>query len=453
MALGVKVDMTQGSLWDKIVLFAIPVALMAFLQQLFNAADVAVLGQFAGTNAMAAVGSCGAMCSFVVSLGTGMSLGANVTIATNIGSGRMDAVRRAVHTAMLAAVGGGIILGLAGELVIEPIMAAMGIKDPEVEAMALLYMRIYLAGLPILFLYDFEAAIMRSQGDTRTPLIALAISVTVNVGLNLLFVLVLGMDVDGVASATVISSAVSSIILLWCLTHSDSVIRVNLRELAIDWPSLKRILIVGLPAGIQGALFSVSNVIVQAAVNSLDTAVMAGNSAANNIDAFSWYSLNAFGQACTTFVGQNNGARRHDRCLRTLKICFIEGYTAYAILTTILLLFSRQLLSIFSTDPAVIDAGQLRIHFILATHLFTMVVEIMSGYLRGYGCSLPPTIIALISICVLRVLWVAFIFSADHTLFTLLMVYPVSVAVNALLTMVFTFFMRNHLARPAAAAA
>ena len=219
MALGVKVDMTQGSLWDKIVLFAIPVALMAFLQQLFNAADVAVLGQFAGTNAMAAVGSCGAMCSFVVSLGTGMSLGANVTIATNIGSGRMDAVRRAVHTAMLAAVGGGIILGLAGELVIEPIMAAMGIKDPEVEAMALLYMRIYLAGLPILFLYDFEAAIMRSQGDTRTPLIALAISGTVNVGLNLLFVLVLGMDVDGVASATVISSAVSSIILLWCLTH------------------------------------------------------------------------------------------------------------------------------------------------------------------------------------------------------------------------------------------
>ena len=447
MAQGVKVDMTTGSLWDKIILFAIPVALMAFLQQLFNATDVAVIGQFAGTKAMAAVGSCGAMCSFVVSLGTGMSLGANVTIATNIGAGDKEAVRRAVHTAMLVAVGGGALLAVVGQAIIGPIMACMGIKDPAVEAMALTYMRIYLAGLPVIFLYDFQAAIMRSQGDTKTPLIALTVSGAVNVALNLLFVCVLGMDVDGVAIATVTSSAISSVILLCILTHGASIVRVDLRALRIDGPSLKRIVMVGLPAGLQGALFSVANVIIQTAVNSLDTAVMAGNSAANNIDAFSWYSLNAFGQACTTFVGQNNGAGKQDRCHKTLKLCFIEGYTAYAVITTILLLFTTQLLSIFNSDPAVIEAGRIRVYFILATHLFTMVVEIVSGYLRGYGVSLPPTIVALFSICVLRVLWVLFVFPADHSLQTLLTVYPVSVGVNAVLTVILTFAMRKHLGR------
>ena len=445
MSQAVKVDMTQGSLWDKIILFAVPVACMAFLQQLFNAADVAVIGQFAGTGAMAAVGSCGAMCAFVVSLGTGMSLGANVTIATNIGAGNKEAVQRAVHTAMLVAVGAGIILGALGEAIIAPIMSIMGIKDPAVEAMAVTYMRIYLAGLPVLFLYDFEAAIMRSQGDTHTPLIALTISGVINVVLNLVFVLGLGMDVDGVATATVVSSAVSSIVLLRFLTHSDSIIRVDLRKLAIDVPSLKRIIIVGLPAGLQGALFSVSNVIMQTALNSLDTAVMAGSSAANNLDAFSWYSLNAFGQACTTFVGQNNGAKKHDRCLKTLKLCFIEGYCAYAVITTILLLFNRQLLYIFTSDPAVVDAGSTRVQFILLTHLFTMVVEVVSGYLRGYGVSLPPTIIALFSICIVRVIWVMTVFPIDRSYESLLVAYPLSVGINAVLTVILTLIMRKHL--------
>lgn len=437
--------MTQGPLWNKIILFAIPVACMAFLQQLFNATDVAVIGQFAGTKAMAAVGSCGAMCSFVVSLGTGMSLGANVTIATNIGAGKKDAVHRAVHTAMLVAVGGGVILALIGQAVIGPIMSHMGILDPEVEAMALLYMRIYLAGLPVIFLYDFEAAIMRSQGDTRTPLIALTVSGLVNVGLNLLFVLGFGMDVNGVASATVISSAVSSVILLVFLTRSDSIVRVDLRSLAVDVPSLKRIVAVGLPAGLQGALFSAANVIMQTALNSLDTAVMAGSSAANNIDAFSWYSLNAFGQACTTFVGQNNGAKRRDRCIKSLKLCLLEGYCAYAVITTILLCFTTQLLSIFSGDPDVIAAGTVRVHFILLTHFFTMIVEVTSGFLRGYGVSLPPTIAAVFAICAFRVLWVAFVFPVDHSYPMLLAAYPISLIINASLVAGMAFIMRKHL--------
>ena len=447
MAQAVKMDMTQGSLWDKIILFAVPVALMAFLQQIFNATDVAVIGQFAGTAAMAAVGSCGAMCSFVVCLGTGLSLGANVTIATNIGAGNADAVRKAVHTAILVALGGGVLMAALGELAIGPVMAHMGIKDPAVEAMALTYMRIYLAGLPVIFLYDFEAAIMRSQGDTRTPLVALTAAGVVNVGLNLLFVCVLHMDVDGVAIATVTSSAISSAILLAVLTHSTSVVRVDLRALRIDAPSLKRIVVVGLPAGVQGALFCIANVIIQTAVNSLDTAVMAGNSAANNLDAFSWYSLNAFGQACTTFVGQNNGAGRRDRCGKTLRLCFIEGYTAYAVITTILLVFTRPLLAIFNGDPAVIEAGRIRVYYILATHLFTMVVEIVSGYLRGYGMSLPPTVIALVSVCLVRILWVAFVFPIDHSLSTLLTVYPVSVGLNALGIAILAFTVRKHLGR------
>ena len=356
------IDMLHGPIWNKIPLFALPVAATAILGQLFNASDLAVVGNFAGearTAAVAAVGANSSVVSLVVNLFTGVALGANVVIAGAIGREDTDAAQRAVHTALLFAVLGGFVIALIGELAAEPLLRMMSVPD-EVLPLALLYLRIYLIGMPVILLYNFEAAIFRSIGDTKVPLATLAISGVINVILNLFFVIVLGMTVDGVAIATVISNAISAVILFFRLRKANDYIRLDISKLRINMRSLRHILRIGLPAGVQSAVFSISNMVIQSAINSLGTTVMAASSAAWNMEVITFNILDSFSQACTTFVGQNYGAGQLERCKKTLLLSLLEGYIVLGIAVALILHFGHPLLALFNNDPEVIALGYTR---------------------------------------------------------------------------------------------
>ncbi len=328
-----RLDMLHGPIWYKIPQFALPVAATAILQQLFNASDLAVVGNFSGpgsTAAVAAIGSNSSIINTIVNLFVGIALGANVVIAHAVGMKNRSIIHRAVHTSIAASLLGGVIIAILGQLIAAPLLRLLQVPG-EVFPLALLYLRIYLLGMPVIFLYNFEAAIFRSVGETKLPLIALAASGVLNVILNLFFVIVLHMTVDGVAIATVLSNAVSSALLFCMLRRSALDIRLEIRKLRIERDMLLRILQIGLPAGIQSAVFSAANMVIQSAINSLGTVVMAASSAAFNIEIFTYDILTAFGQACTTFVGQNFGAGRLRRCRKTLALCLGEGALALAI--------------------------------------------------------------------------------------------------------------------------
>lgn len=432
-----QLDMLHGPIWNKLPLFALPVAATAILEQLFNASDVAVVGNFAGdaaekTAAVAAVGANTAIIGLIVNLFVGIALGANVVIANAIGRDDRDAVHRAVHTSILIALLGGAAIAVIGELIAGVLLHSLNVPD-EVYPLALLYLRIYLLGMPVILLYNFEAAIFRSVGDTKVPLIALACSGVLNVILNLFFVAVLGMTVNGVAIATVISNALSSLILFIRLMRSDKYIRLSPRELRIDGQSLKLILRIGLPAGIQSAVFSFSNIVIQSAINSLGKVVMAASSAALNIELLAYYVLNSFSQACTTFVGQNYGARQIDRCRKTLLLSIIEDFIASAAAIGIVLLTGRFLLSIFNSDPEVIEIGYTRLIILFSAYVFSMLYEVLSGYMRGFGISLVPAILTTIGVCGIRIFWINFVFPQNPTFTTIMTVYPISLSSTALL--------------------
>lgn len=432
-----QLDMLHGPIWNKLPLFALPVAATAILEQLFNASDIAVVGNFAGdaaekTAAVAAVGANTAIIGLIVNLFVGIALGANVVIANAIGRDDRDAVHRAVHTSILIALLGGAAIAVIGELIAGVLLHSLNVPD-EVYPLALLYLRIYLLGMPVILLYNFEAAIFRSVGDTKVPLIALACSGVLNVILNLFFVAVLGMTVNGVAIATVISNALSSLILFIRLMRSDKYIRLTPRELRIDGQSLKLILRIGLPAGIQSAVFSFSNIVIQSAINSLGKVVMAASSAALNIELLAYYVLNSFSQACTTFVGQNYGARQIDRCRKTLLLSIIEDFIASAAAIGIVLLTGRFLLSIFNSDPEVIEIGYTRLIILFSAYVFSMLYEVLSGYMRGFGISLVPAILTTVGVCGIRIFWINFVFPQSPTFTTIMTVYPISLSSTALL--------------------
>jgi putative MATE family efflux protein len=427
--------MIHGSIWNKIPQFALPVAATAILEQLFNASDIAVVGNFTGaerTAAVAAVGANSALISLIVNLFIGIALGANVVIAHAIGHGDRASVNKTVHTSIVVAIFGGLIVTVIGELVAAPVLGILQVPE-DVFPLALLYLRIYLAGMPVILLYNFEAAIFRSVGETRVPLIALATSGVLNVILNLFFVIVFKMTVNGVAIATVISNAVSAVILYRKLVKSKEVIHVDPKNLKIDVVSLKRILRIGLPAGIQSAVFSVSNIVVQSSINSLGTVVMAASSAAYNLEIITYDVLNSFSQACTTFVGQNFGAGELKRCRKTMLLCIGEGIIALGAAITLILFFGHSLLAIFNNDPEVVATGYIRLMTILIAHIFSLLYEVMSGYLRGFGISLIPAVLTIIGVCGIRITWIQFVFPQSPTFQTIMNVYPISLASTALM--------------------
>ena len=433
-----KLDILNGPIWNKLPLYALPVAATGILEQLFNASDIAIVGNFASSDrtvAIAAVGANSPVIGVILNLFIGISLGTNVVIANAIGRKDEKTVKQAVHTSVLAAFIGGLLVTLLGELFIGNLLGLLHVPD-EVFPYALMYIRIYLLGLPVIFLYNFEAAIFRSVGDTKVPLQALAFSGVLNVILNLFFEIVFKMTVNGVAIATVISNAVSSIILFVRLLRTDRWIRVNPKELRISGSCLGKILRIGLPAGIQSAVFNFANVVIQSAINSLGTVVIAASSAAYNIEIIVYYVFNSFSQACTTFVGQNYGAGQIKRCKRTLLLCLVEDFIVSAAAVVLILSSGRFLLSLFNSDPDVISIGYTRLMIIFAAYIFSLLYDVMSGYLRGFGISFVPAVLTTIGVCGTRILWVYTVFARSKTFQTLMLVYPVSLSITALLILI-----------------
>ena len=430
-----KQSMTEGSLWNKILGFAFPLAMTGILQQAFNAADIAVVGNFTGElgeACMAAVGANTPIINFIINGFLGISLGTNVVIANAVGSKDDETVQKAVHTSMIVAVLGGVIIALLGELLAEPIFRMQNISD-EAFSMALLYFRIYIAGTPVILLYNFEAAIFRGIGNTRIPFLALVIAGLINVGLNVFFVVFMGRTVDGVATATVISNMISGIVLLLFLKKSRTPAKFDEKKLRISGSVLKKILKIGIPSSLQACVFSAANIIIQSAINSLGTLVAAASSAAFNIEIFSYYVLNSFGQACTTFTGQNYGARKFDRCKKSLKLCLLEGIVIEGLMVSFLLFFGRDLIAVFKPgNPELVEIGYVRVMFITTAHLLSLFYDVMSGYMRGYGISLSPALVTMCCICGIRIIWIYTVFEQFRSFTSIMAVYPLSLGVNAL---------------------
>ena len=437
-------DMIHGSLGDKIIRFALPVAATGILQQLFNAADIAVIGRFVGKEAMAAVGSNNSLIGLMVTMFGGIAMGANVVIARSTGQANREGIRNAVHTSILIAFVGGMIMTIIGELIARPLLHWMGVPE-EIFGEALRYIRIYFAGLPVIFLYNFESAIFRSQGDTRTPLICLTISGILNVVMNVFFVVVLHMTVDGVALATVLANLISSGLLLIMLIRSRSAIRVHWSGFSYQPHVIGSILRIGTPAGLQGMVFSLSNLCIQSAINSLGADVIAASAAAFNVEIFAYFVLNSFGQACTTFVGQNLGAGNMERCRRATRICMVQDFVFTAAISGVILLSGHALLRIFNTDPEVVRIGYIRILILISAELVNVVIEILSGAMRGHGQSLIPAIISLVGICGVRIIWVYTVFPFSKTFATIMAAYPLSWAITALVLVISYFMMMRKI--------
>lgn len=430
-----EIDMLNGPIWNKLPRYALPIAATGILEQLFNASDIAVVGKFSGaggTTAVAAVGANSPVIALILNLFIGIALGVNVVIATSVGRNDKETIHQAVHTSIVMALAGGLFVTLIGELLAGSLLGALHVPE-EVLPSALLYLRIYLLGLPVILLYNFEAAIFRSIGDTKVPLRVLTFSGILNVLFNLFFVIVLKMTVNGVAIATVLSNLLSSVILFRKLMNSDKAVRVDIRELRIDRTCFARIMRIGLPAGLQSAVFAVANIVIQSAINSLGTTVIAASSAALNLEYFAYYILNSFSQACTTFVGQNYGAGNISRCKKTLLLCLLEDAAAVISAILLILVSGRFLLSFFTSSPDVIEIGYTRLMIVFTAYISSMLYEVMSGYLRGFGISFVPALLTTIGVCGIRFAWIFTVFPLHRTFETILLVYPISLTATAVL--------------------
>ncbi len=425
-----EIDMCNGPLLSNIVLFSIPLILTGILQLLYNAVNIVVVGRFVGSYALAAVGSTSALINLLTNLFIGLSTGASVVMAKYCGAGQQNDASETVHTAIAISTISGIILTIFGVLMAKPLLQAMGTPDDVLEH-AVLYMRIFFLGMPASMIFNFSSAILRAVGDTRRPLYYLSISGIVNVALNLMFVLVFHMDIAGVAVATVISQYVSVILILICLVHSDGCIQLQWRKIRFYKDKLVDIIKIGLPAGVQGTIFSISNVLIQSSVNSFGSAVVAGNSAAMNIEGFVFISMNALYQAALNFTGQNIGARKYDRIGRILGVCLISVTTVGIIFGGLSYLFASNLLGIYTVDQDVIATGIIRMGYVCAPNFIGGVMDVLVGSLRGMGYSVLPMLASIVGVCGIRITWILTLFAINHTLETLYLSYPISWAITA----------------------
>lgn len=424
-------DMLSGSLWDKILMFALPLAASSMLQQLFNSADVAVVGKFTGKQALAAVGSNGPVINLLVNFFVGISVGTNVVIARYIGSGNEKRANSAAHTAVLVSVICGFVIMALGLLVSPLILNLIGTPDDFID-LAVLYLRIYFCGMPFMMLYNFCSAIFRSKGDTKKPLIYLFVSGIVNVILNLIFVIVFKMGVAGVAIATVISNMISSVLMLRSLTKEEGAIKITLKNLKIDKRNLSEIIRVGMPAGIQGMVFSISNVCVLSGLNLLGTDVVSASSAAQNYENLIYFMSNSFAQATVTFVSQNYGAGNLKRCKRAVLIGMGLSVIASLTMFAVFILFRTPLLGIYTDDKEIIRIASQRLAVVGGTHFMCGIMDNLSCCMRGLGYSLEPALISMAGACGLRVLWIYTVFKKVQTFAMLVAVYPISWFATAL---------------------
>ena len=422
-------DMTQGSLASKVLLFSLPIMISGVLQLVFNAADTIVVGKYAGNEALAAVGSVGSLNNLIVSLFIGLSVGVNVLVARYTGSREDEEVSKTVHTAVLLSLLGGLALAVIGVVVAQPMLLLMGSLEDVID-LAVLYIRIIFIGMPVQMVYNFSAAVLRAVGDTRRPLYFLTIAGVINVVLNLFFVIALNMSVAGVALATIISQAVSAVLVVRCLMLMDGPTRLFLRRLRFHSHALLEILRIGLPAGIQGSVFSLSNVIIQSSVNSFGSIVIAGNAAAANVGNFVYQAMNTFQQAVTCFVSQNIGARKPARVTRSVNVCLGWAFSFGVVLGLISCVFGTQLLGLYTPDAAVVSAGLQRVYIVCGPYFLCGVMDVMTGALRGIGYAMLPMVISLLGSCVLRIIWVLTIFAAAPSMTSLMLSYPISWAIT-----------------------
>ncbi len=442
---GGAIDMTHGPLLGKILLFSLPLMAANLLQLLFNTADVVVVGRWAGHASLAAVGSTTCVINLIINLLVGISVGVNVTIARYLGeTGREEEISKALHTALLVGLVAGALLGGAGSLAAGWMLDLISCPA-DVRPLALIYLRIYFTGTPFMMVYNYGAAALRAKGDTRRPLLFLTVSGVLNVLLNLFFVISLQMDVAGVALATVISQGLSAALTLGCLYLSQGELHFSPRRLRLDPRSLKIMARVGVPAGLQGCLFSLSNVVIQGAINSYDSIIIAGYSAGASIEQFVYIATNAFHHACQTFTSQNLGARQRRRILRTVRVCSLCTLVLGGALCLSVLGLARPLVSIYNSDPAVIEAGAARLWTVVPFFLLFAVGDVLVGAIRGCGSSVAPVVINLLTTCVFRLLWIRMLDTQAVAVTWVYASYPVSWAALLLALAAFWFYLRRKL--------
>lgn len=404
-----EMDMCSGSILKKMLMFTLPLMLSSILQLLFNAADIVVVGRFAGDNSLAAVGSTTALINLLTNLFVGLSIGANVTAARNYGGKREDALSRTVHTAVTISIISGVILTVIGVVGTKEMLRLMSTPD-EIIDLAADYLRIYFAGITATTIYNFGSALLRAIGDTKRPLYYLLAAGAVNVVLNLLFVIVFKMDVSGVALATIISESLSAFLVIRCLMRETGAIKLELKKLRVHKAELVSIIRIGLPAGFQGIVFALSNVVIQSSVNLFGNIVVAGNSAAANIEGFVYMAMNSFYQATLSFMSQNFGAGEYKRLNKILACGELCVVAVGLVLGNAAVLFGNQLLSIYSDSPEVIAAGMVRLHYISKVYFLCGIMDVLVGALRGIGYSVLPMVVSLLGACGLRLLWIATVF-------------------------------------------
>lgn len=446
----IRQNLCEGPFLPKIITYTIPIILTSVLQLLFNAADLMVLGQLKGNDNVGAVGATGSLINLLVSLFTGLSIGAGVCVAQGIGAKDDSRVSRAVHTAIPAAIIGGAALTVIGVFLSEWFLTLMATPENLIRQ-ATLYMQIYFAGIIPILVYNFGAAILRSAGDTKSPLIYLSIAGVVNIVLNIVFVAVLDMAVDGVALATVISQLLACLLVIRKLMHREDSCKLSLKKMRIDPGALSRIVGIGLPAGIQGSLFAISNVTVQSSINSFNIdAINNGCSAASNIEGFVYMGMNAFQQTATTFVGQNSGARKYKNVGKIVMLSVICVTSVGLLLGSLGRIFAPQLLSLYLKDGGdSLTYGQIRMNYVCLMYFLCGIMDVLSGSLRGMGASTVPMVVTILGACGLRIVWIATVFQKVKTLESLFLVFPVSWIVTIIaLTVCFMIIWRKRLKLP-----
>ena len=435
-----EIDMTNGAIFPKIVMFALPLMLSGILQLLFNAADVIVVGKFAGSLALAAVGSNGSLINLLVNVFIGISTGANVLVARFYGSHDERELSRCVHCSMGLSAILGVFVGIFGLFLSTPMLSLMN-TDPEVLPLASLYLKIYFLGVPATVVYNFGAAVLRAVGDTDRPLKFLMISGVVNVVLNLILVIAFHLDVAGVAIATAVSQYVAAFLVVRCLMRSEGIYQLRMNEIRFYKDMLLRVLQIGLPAGLQSSIFSISNVIIQSSINSFGYIVMAGNSAAGNLDGFIYISCNSVYHAALSFCSQNYGARKFRRVKQVFVNCLGLSALIGVVMSAIVYLLGPQLLSLYvsNADPdrdAVLAAGMVRLAYVGLPYFLCGIMEVCTGTMRGLGKSWTPLIISTLGACVFRIFWIYTIFAAFRSLEMLYVSYPISWALTVAAQMV-----------------
>ncbi len=418
-------DMTTGPFFKKILIFSIPLMLTGVLQLIYNAADVMVVGRFAGSESLAAVGSTSSLINLIVNLFVGLSTGAGVVTARHIGANLGNRIHKSVHTAMAISVASGIAVGLFGFFLSGKFLQLMGTPE-NVLPLSTLYLKIYFLGAPGSLIYNFGASIVRSTGDTKRPLFILGFTGIINVVLNLILVVFFHLNVAGVAIATIVAQYISAVLIVLRLQHLENACRLNIKKIRLYKEELKDIIKIGLPAGLQSSLFSFSNVLIQSTINSFGSVAMAGNTAAQNADAIIYTCTNAFSQAAMTFTSQNIGARKYENLRKVYFTCLGFALSFSIVLGAIGILFPEEIIGIFTTEADVIEVGKHRLYIMMASYFLCSLMDVSGCQIRGMGKSLEPMIITLLGTCGLRILWLYTGFPLRKELWNLYISYPIS---------------------------